>query len=282
MQKPLLLNDLLHLSQDDLDRTKIKFNQHNGRHDSGRISQMEGYLQNPDNVNNDALFWRAKHRNFNVGEIAICLFQLSWDTWLLSTIKEVIRELGVNYGTNYEGKELESYQPYFGRVVVKHHKTYQKQVRYANNVINELEVVQILPTMFDGVDFPGYDKIRLSYEQLSTIINRQTKDWVTALKNQKAVYLITDKKSGKQYVGSAYNDNDMLLQRWANYVSNGHGGNKLLKDIVNKLSIDYVKQNFQYSILENYNARVDNNIILERESWWKETLGSRAFGLNSN
>lgn len=74
----------------------------------------------------------------------------------------------------------------------------------------------------------------------------------------------------------------MLLQRWTNYVNNGHGGNKLLKSIADDLGIDYIKQNFQYSILENYNARVDKHIILERESWWKETLGSRAFGLNAN
>lgn len=28
--------------------------------------------------------------------------------------------------------------------------------------------------------------------------------------------------------------------------------------------------------------RVEKRIILERESWWKETLGSREFGLNAN
>ncbi|MCL2717987.1 MAG: hypothetical protein FWE14_04325 [Lachnospiraceae bacterium] len=65
-------------------------------------------------------------------------------------------------------------------------------------------------------------------------------------------------------------------------VSNGHGGNKLLKVVVAELGMDYITQNFQYSILENYNARVNKDIILERESWWKETLGSRAFGLNAN
>jgi len=64
--------------------------------------------------------------------------------------------------------------------------------------------------------------------------------------------------------------------------SEGHGGNKLLKNIVNNSGLNHVKQNFQYAILENYNARVDKKIILERESWWKETLGSRAFGLNAN
>ena len=36
------------------------------------------------------------------------------------------------------------------------------------------------------------------------------------------------------------------------------------------------------SILENYNAKVDDHIILARESWWKETLQSRTWGYNSN
>lgn len=277
MQKSLLLNDLLHLNQEDLDRAKIKFNQYNGE-----IEPMEVYLRNPDEVNNLWLFWRAKRRYFSVGEIAICLFQLSWNTWLFSTVKEVTHELGVKDGVNYEGKELKNYTPYFGRVIVKYRKTHQTQVVYAKNVINELEVEQILPSVFDGIDFPGYDKVRLSYEQLSIIVNRHKRDWVAALENQKAVYLITDKGSGKQYVGSAYGENGMLLQRWSNYVDSGHGGNKLLKSVVDDLGFDYVKQNFQYSILENYNGRTEKRIILERESWWKETLGSRVFGLNAN
>lgn len=277
MIKPLYLNDLLQLSSEALNRAKIKFNQYNGE-----IAPMEVYLRNPDEVNNGWLFWRAKRRYFNVGEVAICLFQLSWNTWLLSTIKEVTHELGVNNGINYEGAELQNYQPYFGRVVVKYRKTHQTQVVFANNIINELEVEQILPSVFDGIDFPGYDKVRLSYSQLSTIIHRHKRDWIAALENQKAVYLITDTCSGKQYVGSAYGENGMLLQRWTNYVNDGHGGNKLLKEVVTVSGIDYVAQNFQYAILENYNSRVEKRIILERESWWKETLGSRAFGLNAN
>ena len=277
MLKPLLLKDLLHFSQEDLNRAKIRFNQH-----GGGVSHMEAYLQNPDHVNNGALFYRTKQRYFNVGEIAISLFQLSWDSWILSTIKEVTRELGVFDGVNYEGVELEDYQAYFGRVVVKYRKTHQSQLRRLVNIIEELEVAQILPSTFDGIDFPGYDRVRLSFEQLSTIIKRHKQDWIAALENQKAVYLITDKGSGKQYVGSAYGENGMLLNRWSNYVNDGHGGNKLLKAIVNDNGMEYVTQNFQYSILENYNARVDKRIIIERESWWKETMGSRAFGLNAN
>lgn len=277
MVKRLFLNDLLHFSPENLNRSKIKFNQYNGHE-----APMEVYLRNPDEVNNGWLFWRAKRRYFNAGEIAVCLFQLSWNTWLLSTIKEVTRELGVNNGINYEGVELEDYQPYFGRVIVKYRKSHQTQVVYANTIINELEVEQILPSVFDGIDFPGYDKVRLSYEQLSTIIHRNKRDWVAALENQKAVYLITDRCSGKHYVGSAYGENGMLLQRWTNYVNDGHGGNKLLREVVEEFGIQYVEQNFQYAILENYNARTDKQIILGRESWWKETLGTRAFGLNAN
>lgn len=277
MTQKLALNDLLHLNQKDLERSKVRFNQYNGE-----VEPMEVYLRNPDEINNRWLFWRAKRRYFNVGEIAICLFQLTWDTWLLSTIKEVTHELGINDGINYEGAESEHYRQYFGRVIVKYHKTHQTQVVLAKNVIDELEVEQILPSIFDGIDFPGYDKVRLSYEQLSIVVHRHKRDWVAALENQKAVYLITDKNSGKQYVGSAYGENGMLLQRWTNYVVDGHGGNKLLKQVVDKYGFDYVKQNFQYAILENYNARVDKHIILKRESWWKETLGSKAFGLNAN
>jgi len=273
----LLLNDLLHLSTDDLKRTKVKFNQNNGVE-----SPMDVYLRNPDEVNCGWLFWRAKRRYFNVGEIAICLFQLSWDTWLMPTVKEVTKEFDVLNDVNYEGQEFEDYKPFFGRLVIRYRKTHQTQVLFANKVFDELEVAQILPSVFDGIDFPGYDKVRLSFDQLSTIIIKHKRDWVAALENQKAVYLITDLKSGKQYVGSAYGENGMLLQRWSNYVYDGHGGNKLLRAIVDEHGKEYVEQNFQYAILENYNARIDKNIILGRESWWKETLGSRAFGLNAN
>ena len=69
---------------------------------------------------------------------------------------------------------------------------------------------------------------------------------------------------------------------WANYIDSGHGGNKELIELVNKEGMDYIKGNFQYSILENYNAKVDDSVILERESWWKETLQSRKFGYNAN
>ena len=98
------------------------------------------------------------------------------------------------------------------------------------------------------------------------------------MENQKAVYLIVDTKTGKKYVGSACGDN-MLLGRWRNYIANGHGGNKLLKP----LDFEYIKENFKYSILEIFKSSVDDEIIRNRESFWKEVLLTRGeFGYNDN
>ena len=274
----ILLNDLLNINDDEIDKVKVKFNQTNYEN----TNPMEEYKKDPEIVNDRWLFWRSKQRYFNVGQIAICLLRLSYDTWLLTTIKEVEKELNVTNGINYEGREIEKYRCYFGRVILKHHKTYQSQGRYFKEIQDELEILEILPSIFDGESFPGYDNVRLSFQQLETIITRKKSDWIGALQNQKAVYLITDKSNGKLYVGSATSDNGMLLDRWTSYIKNGHGGNKSLIALIKEKGFDYIKNNFQYSILENYNAKTDDNVILHREQWWKETLKSKDFGYNCN
>jgi hypothetical protein len=278
MQTNILLNDLLHLSSEEIKLYKVKFNQLNRE----GTNPMDEYKKNPDVIDNQWLFWRETQRYFIVGQIAVSFMRLSYDTWLLTTIKEVTEDLNIEHGVNYKGQVVDAYSKYFGRVIVKYYKYHQGQGRLLSEIIDQLEVVQILPTTFDGDDFPGYDNVRMTFSQLETIIVRNKRDWIAALENQKAVYLITDTNNGNQYVGSATSVYGMLLARWKNYVSNGHGGNKLLKEIVAQFGFDYVKKYFQYSILENYNARTDDHTILARESWWKLTLGTRAFGLNSN
>ena len=273
----ILLKDLLRFSDDELANVKIKFNQHNGYDDP-----MDLYRSNPEIINTQWLFWNEKRRYFYEGQIAVCFLKLSYDMWLLTTIKRVTKDLGISGGVSFEGKEIEKYKPFFGRVIVQYHKTSMAQGRYFSELQDELVVNQILPDVYDGEDFPGYDKVRLSYAQLEVIIRGGKKDWIAALSNQKAVYLITDKNTGKLYVGSATSDSGMLLQRWSNYVANGHGGNKELFELVEREGFDYVKKHFQYAILENYNAKVEDRIILIRESWWKETLQTRVWGYNSN
>lgn len=273
----ILLEDLLQiLKTENHARVMVKFNQWNGY-----ASPMDEYKADPDKVNIQWLFWRTKRKNFRVGDVVICFLELSNNKWLLTTIKKITKDLDKENAINYEGEELKEFKKYFGRVIVMYHKK-RSQCYLYKKIRKELIVNGILPTQFDGEDFPGYDKVRLSYSQLETIIKRGKRDWVSALTNQKAVYLITDIHTGKLYVGSATGEEGMLLQRWQSYVGNGHGGNKGLIELVNKEGLDYARRYFQYSILENYNAKVDDKIILEREAWWKGVLGSRDFGYNKN
>ena len=276
----IMLNDILGFEKDEIQSVRIKFNIYNGYSDP-----LELYKANPDEVNIDWFLWQDKRRYFYSGQTAICFLKIANDTWLLTTIKKIIKELDVDPdvgGVGYEAEEIKKYEKYFGRLVVKYHNTSRTMGRTFESVMDELEVLEILNDQFTGNDFPGYENVRLSYQQLKTVIDRQLPGWTAALQNQKAVYLITDNKTGKLYVGSATAQYGMLLQRWSNYVSDGHGGNEGLKAVVQEHGFDYVKENFQYSILENYNARMDDNYILKRESWWKETLRSREFGYNKN
>lgn len=277
MAEIIKLNDLLNLSNEELKTVKVRFNQSNGIE-----NPMDLYLKNPEIVNNQWFLWRTKSKLFKVGEIAICLLKLSSDTWLLTTIKKITEDLDVCDSINYKAEELEKYKKFYGRVILKYHKTVQTQVMYLGTVKDELEVLEILPTIFDGDEFAGYDKVSLSYSQLEAIIKLKKQTWIGALENQKAVYLQTDKVTGKLYVGSATSDQGMLLSRWKNYIENGHGGNAGLKELVREKGFDYIKKNFQYTIIENFNAKVDDHYVLERESYWKEVLRSREFGYNKN
>lgn len=271
------LNDLLHLTDEQASKAKVKFNRDNGYDDP-----IDIYKSNPDLINKQWLYWRNKNRYFDVGQIAICLVKIRSEYWLLTTIDTVVEELNVLNGINYKGTPFSEYQEYFGRTIIKFHKSFQTQGVNYSTIADELEVCQILPDTFDDDDFPGYDKVNLSYNQLKSILDRGKKDWIAALESQKAVYLITDTNNGKLYVGSATSSYGMLLQRWSNYVSNGHGGNKELKRIVDSESIEYVQSYFRYTILENYNSKVDDAVVLERESWWKNILLTRTFGYNDN
>lgn len=273
----IYLNDLLRIDEKDFDNIKIRFVIPHDDKDP-----LEEYTFDPEKVNTYYFFHRSNKRYFNVGQIAMCFLRINKDLWLLTSIKKITKEFNVVNGINYEGEELEKYKKFFGRLVIKYHKTMQNQGFFYSRVYEKLEVNQILEDIFRGKDFPGYDKVKLSYEELHRIIRSGKRDWISALENQKAVYLITDKHNGKLYVGSATSENGMLLQRWRSYIKDGHGGNIKLKEIVEEKGIEYIKENFQYSILENYNSKVDDHIILERECWWKEVLKSRVFGYNGN
>ena len=74
----------------------------------------------------------------------------------------------------------------------------------------------------------------------------------------------------------------MLLSRWAGYIKTFHNGNEGLKELFEINGENYFKQYFKYSIIENFNSKVNPDFVIDRESYWKKVLDTRNHGYNKN
>lgn len=266
----ILLNELLRL--DDLSNVKIRFN----LMFQGNWNPVDTYRNKDFTALLEGQYWNYKtKKSYKDGQITIGLLRITDDEWLLFHVGKVTKDLNRLDAVGYEYESLSEYEKYCGRLIIKFKNKSQTMVRLAESVIDDCEIVQILPDTFDNDIFPGYDNVRLSWDELSRVIDKE--GWKTALQNQKGVYLITDTSNGKMYVGSAYGEN-MILGRWQSYIKTGHGGNVGLKP----LPIEHIRENFEYSILDIFKATSDDKLIIARESWWKNTLKTKQFGYNKN
>lgn len=271
LNNKILLNEILKL--DDTSKVKIRFN----LMFKGNWNPIDFFKNADTDTLLEGQYWNyKKNKSYKKGQITIGFIRLNDNNlWLLFHVGRVTRDLNIFDGVGYEYEVLSDYEKYFGRLIVKFKNKAQTMIRLANSVIDECEVVQILPDTFDNDIFPGYDKVKVSWKELSRVITKE--GWKTALQNQKGVYLITDKSNGKMYVGSAYGEN-MILGRWDSYVRKGNGGNVELK----KINFEHIKKNFEYSILDIFKSTTDDQTILTRENWWKSVLKTREFGYNKN
>lgn len=266
------LNDLLKI--EDLSNVKIRFN----LMFADNWNPIEIFKNGDFTTLLRGQYWNyKKQKSYKAGQITIGFIKIKTneDLWLLFHIGRITKDLNKLSGVGYEYEVLSEYEKYFGRLIIRFKNKVQAMVRHASSVIDECEVVQLLPDTFDNDIFPGYDKVNLTWEELSRVLTKD--NWKTALQNQKGVYLITDTSNGKNYIGSAYGQN-MILGRWNAYIKTGHGGNTGLK----RIPLDHIKKHFRYSILDIYKSTVEDQTIIDRENWWKTILLSREFGYNEN
>ena len=179
-------------------------------------------------------------------------------------------------GYVYDTKLTDIASEFIGKLIIGFEKKFRASYLCLENYIDRLQVIEIKRDIIKPI-FPGYDKVNVTWNELKARID--TESWKTALENLKGVYLITDTKTGKRYVGSAYGDN-MLWGRWKDYINTGHGGNVELKG----LEFEYIKDFFTYTILEIFKSTTDSETIIGRESWWKNVLLTREkkYGYNQN
>lgn len=261
----ILLNDILGFTEDELKNTKLRFNK---KSSNDNFDPVKLYKENRNELYKGQFWNYSKTKSFLEGQIAIGLFRISNDKWLLFDISRITKDLNNYNGVGYEYETLEEYSKYFGRLIVSYRNRVQNLIRNAQSVIHQCQVDEIISSTFDDDLFPGYENMNLSWSDLKRVIDKTA--WRTALENQKGVYLITDVSNGKRYVGSASGEH-MLHGRFKSYVHSGHGDNKDLK----KLSFEHIKKNFRYSILEIYKSTTSTEVILNREHQWMKILLSK-------
>lgn len=119
-----------------------------------------------------------------------------------------------------------------------------------------------------------YFKIRLEFKKLKKVFEYQIDnyDWYSYLSKRAGVYLIYDKSTGEQYIGSASGENG-FWGRWSTYVDK-KDGNVSLK---NK---NY--DNFQFCIIWETLNSSNQEKIWDAETEMKKNFGTRVHGLNNN
>jgi len=126
----------------------------------------------------------------------------------------------------------------------------------------------------EPIPFPGFDRLILDYPHLQAVIREPWyASWRTALGSVIGIYLITDTRDGRQYVGKA-DGAENILQRWSAYAANGHGGNVELRGLDPSA--------FRYSLLRVYDPGTPTREVDKAEIHFKDALDTRRHGLNRN
>ena len=155
------------------------------------------------------------------------------------------------------------------------------------NHTDDLVVKEVFVHGYNGEDFSGPENVNISYGLLlAQYQNIAHASWKGGLSGLDGVYLITDIKTNKRYVGSAYGEGG-IWGRWEAYMR-AIGGSKGLGELFSDMSEEgmkeYAEAYLQFSILESWplNSKSDSEVI-HRENHWKEVLLTRGpCGLNRN
>ena len=271
MNDGILLKDILRFPEDMCPRIRVKFNTY-------RVA-LDEYLDDPEKAKRTWTNWRYTKDYTPIGTVVLVLLPMNAGLYLLSAVRRITGDNHIVGSYGYESEDVAEYSRFFGRIVLNPKiKLTLQYFRKYEMVADSLYVHEVLSERFSGRRFPGVQNIRIGLSEIRSLNDHTRTDWINALNHQKGVYLITDKRTGKKYVGSAYGA-EGIWQRWLAYCySGGHGGNVELIKLL-KQDKDYGFKNFEFAVLETFGSATLDKIIRDREQWWKETLHTE---LNKN
>ncbi|MGI5846306.1 MAG: GIY-YIG nuclease family protein [Alphaproteobacteria bacterium] len=186
-----------------------------------------------------------------------------------------------------QAKKLSQYDKYAGRIIVNWTNDSRIWFYVSLKKINTVPLYEILSEHYlEYADkFQGYENVCKSYMKLKRCI--KDSKWRKALSDVYGVYVITDKNTGKQYVGSAYGENG-IFGRWSAYLKkDGYDSNEYpntkFRTLIKEEGFKYIENNFQYAIIEIFpKSELGKNKALDREKYWKKVLRTFENGYNAN
>jgi hypothetical protein len=223
--------------------------------------------------------YRPTRDDFNRPYIfALARFYHEPDIWLFTGVYQVLER----HSDRYAVELVDDGAGFIGRLKLRlAYPDRATRVKFENHY-DVLEVQEVLREPYSGRSFRGYEDIDLSFDELETLVRNSRPDWRASLASIKGIYLISDVITGKRYVGSAYGDGG-IWSRWCEYVTTGHGGNVELRKLVIEPTLDYCRKAFRFALLEHRSSITSDQVILDREIFWKKILLSRGeYGLNRN
>ncbi|MCF6222900.1 MAG: GIY-YIG nuclease family protein [Flavobacteriaceae bacterium] len=219
-------------------------------------------------------------RNFQCEHI-ISLITLSENRWLFVGVFKVLGiEPRDENKFKYTSELLKDQDDLIGRIIIEYKRTSRSSYRIGRTIEDQCLISEVLPKKLTIGQYPGNNEVCISYHDLNLIFSQNEPTWFGALSSIKGIYLITDTKNGKKYVGKA-DGKDGIWQRWKQYSKNGHGDNTELKAVLYDKGIDY-KSNFQFTLIEIADFQTPDLKINEREIFWKKAFRSKDFGYNGN
>jgi len=222
--------------------------------------------------------YRGKAKERFPKDYIVSFAQISGNRFLFGGIFQITNRDSKKYKVKYS----ENHKDLIGKLILEYKGNNTRATVFKPSYIfKNSKISGIHEHKFKGEPFISFENINHDFNAIEIIINNSLPDWKVALSSVYGIYLITDKKTGKQYIGSAYGKNG-IWGRWESYINTFHGTNKDLKELFKTKAEPYFRDNFNFSILEVISSSVTKEKVMDKESLWKRKLFSRVYGYNCN